>query len=342
MGIRSEALRGVTVALAVAFVFVSALPAAAQDADVWRIAGPDRFATAVAAAESKGYFRLHEPVLVATGQDFADALAAGPAAYGPHAGDLLLTARDRLPEVTTNRLEEEQPSTVYLVGGRETVSEDVEAQLLRYAGDVVRVAGPTRYHTTAAVSETFFDTEGDVVLATGEDYPDALAGTPLARRVGGPVLLTGRDALPSPTEEELRRLAPDRVFVMGGTAAVSEAVVDRIRQVTGANVPRVAGANRYETAAEAAELVGGLHVFAATGQDFPDALAGGALAGMGPNPVLLVARDHAPQPTLTELHRRDADEITIFGGTAAVSERTENQLAHYRRTDCPPEPGSPC
>lgn len=131
---------------------------------------------------------------------------------------------------------------------------------------------------------------------------------------------------------------------MGGPAAVSDAVVDRIEEATGARVPRVAGANRFQTAAKAASLLDSREVFAATGEDYPDALAGGALAGSRTSPVLLVGDHGASDAALAELRRRRANEIAILGGTAAVSERTEEELATYPTADgsCPPEPTSPC
>lgn len=322
-------------------------PEGDEGVDVRRVAGTNRFSTAVAVSEDADQGVQGEDVLVANGLGYADALAAGPVAYsaddgGP--GALLLTARGVLPSVTERRLDELNAGTIYVVGGPAAVSGDVEAKLARHAGHVVRLAGPTRFHTAAAVSEAFFDDSTYAVVATGSDYADALAGIPLAKLLDGPTLLTAQDQLPSATEEELRRLSPDWVFIMGGPAAVSDAVVDRIEEATGARVPRVAGANRFETAAKAASLLDSREVFAATGQDYPDALAGGALAGSRTSPVLLVGDHGASGSALAELRRRRANEIVILGGTAAVSERTEEELATYPTADggCPPQPGSPC
>lgn len=340
---RTASLVAVLVTLVVALV-VPAWPADAQDATVQRIAGATRYETAVAVSEQMPYYQHREDVIVATGLDYPDALAAGPAAYHTDSrpGALLLVGRDSIPAVTASRLDQLTPRTIYLVGGRAAVSEGVEAQLTRHADQVVRLSGATRYDTAAAVSRTFFPGTGDVVVATGHDYPDALAGTPVARRAGAPILLTGRTSLPAPTEQELRRRSPSRVWIMGGTAAISEAVVERIRAVTGASVPRIAGSNRFETAVEAAVLIPGNQVFVATGSNYPDGLTGGALAGVGAgvhrpdNPVLLVTRDSLPRATRLELSRRGPTEIKVIGGGAAISDRTAYELAHYRGTRCPP------
>ncbi|QBI20069.1 cell wall-binding repeat-containing protein [Egibacter rhizosphaerae] len=347
--------RGAVIAILV-LAFTALLAGVAhadEDADVWRMEGDDRFGTAVAVSEQQPYYQFPEDIIVATGMNYPDALAAGPAAHQPGAGrgSILLTARNVLPSVTEDRIGDILPDTIYLVGGTAAVSREVEAELYRLANDVERIAGPTRFHTAAEVSRTFFSgTGGDVVVATGTDYPDALSGTPLARAAGGPALLTARDHLPSPTEDELSRLSPDRVFVIGGTAAISDSVISEIRSTTSAEVFRIAGANRYDTSARVAELISGRQAFVATGEDYPDALTGGALAGYGGDPVMLVAQDHAPEPVLEQLREREAEEIIVLGGTSAVSSSTEEELRYYEQGGgngngngpCPPEPGSPC
>src|SRR5690606_4499747 len=129
---------------------------------------------------------------------------------------------------------------------------------------------------------------GAVFLATGEDYPDALVGAALAGSVGGPVLLTRLGSLPAPTQSELTRLAPSQVFVFGGPGAISQAVLDEVAALTGATVTRLSGVNRYATAAVIAEEFSSASVvYVATGENFPDALAGAARAGALDGPVLL-------------------------------------------------------
>ena len=90
-------------------------------------------------------------------------------------------------------------------------------------------AGGDRYATAAAVAaRPFSDTGQTVWLATDTEFPDALAGVAAAGVVGGPVLLVRPDALPPVTAEQLARLAPARIAVLGGTAAISDAVVEQI------------------------------------------------------------------------------------------------------------------
>ena len=125
-------------------------------------------------------------------------------------------------------------------------------------------------------------------VATGESYPDALAGGPAAARLGGPILLTQKGTLPAATVSELRRLKPKRIVVLGGTGVVSAAVEKALRAHTSGEVSRLAGADRYSTAAavSAAHFGPGAPVaFVATGLDFPDALAGSAAGRVRPDPL---------------------------------------------------------
>jgi putative cell wall-binding protein len=192
-----------------------------------------------------------------------------------------------------------------------------------------RLAGSDRYETAVAISQERWDRGSDaVVIATGETFPDALAGAPLARALRAPILLTRRDALPQVVLDEIARLDPDQAVILGETGAVSQAVVD---QLVAAGIPageirRLGGADRYETAYEIAIALDAETpwdtdtVFVATGEDFPDALAGGSFAGMRGSPIVLVRRDEVPQATSDVLADLPAiAESYVLGGEGVVS-----------------------
>lgn len=112
-----------------------------------------------------------------------------------------------------------------------------------------RLGGADRIETAVEVSKAAFPTADAVVVARAEAYADALAAAPLAGQWGGPVLLTGRDGLHSLVADEVRRLGVGRAYVIGSEAALSEAVVDGLRQAGADTVQRLGGATRFETAA---------------------------------------------------------------------------------------------
>ena len=120
---------------------------------------------------------------------------------------------------------------------------------------VQRIGGASRVETAIAASVEYLDGADEVVLATADDYPDALAAGPLARELGAPILLTPSASLPSVVEEELDRLDPRRVTIVGGPVAVGRAVQDRLKEL-GHDVRRLGGADRFETARRIARVVG--------------------------------------------------------------------------------------
>jgi putative cell wall-binding protein len=171
-----------------------------------------------------------------------------------------------------------------------------------------------------------------VFVATGENFPDALAGGPLAAKQGGPILLTRTDRLPSATVGELQRLNPASIVVLGGEGAVSAAVVRQLAACTNGPVTRLAGTDRYGTATAISEAgfdPGVDVVFIATGANYPDALAGGPVAGRDGHPVLLVRKDAIPAATHRELNRLKPESIVILGGTGVISTEVEYALAAY-------------
>ncbi|NUR62367.1 MAG: hypothetical protein HOV87_27480 [Catenulispora sp.] len=167
---------------------------------------------------------------------------------------------------------------------------------------VSRLAGNTRYETAIAVSKKAFPadhTASAVVLATGDNFPDALAGVPLSKQLNAPLLLTPGGALDAGVAAEIRRvLAPGgKVYVLGGEAAVKPAVVNALKLP----VQRIFGATRYETSVAIAKAMGSpTNVVLATGTKFPDALAAGPFASdvftqdTKPAAILLTEDAHLP------------------------------------------------
>lgn len=157
---------------------------------------------------------------------------------------------------------------------------------------VTRISGSDRYATAAAISRRAYPSgTGTVYLASGRGYADALSAVPAAAVNNAPVLLTGA-ALPSATRSELRRLAPQEVVIIGGTAAVPNAVVKAVRSaLPGVIVRRLAGADRYATSrAIVADTWPGTAstMVVATGRNFYDALSAAPYAGSVNAPLLLV------------------------------------------------------
>ena len=197
---------------------------AAAIAPVSRIAGVDRYATSAAVARAA--FAPGVPVAyVATGTAFPDALAGGAAAAA-EGGPLVLTEPAALPESVRGVLSELRPDRIRVLGGPGAVSDQVLDQLrpLAGAGGVQRIAGADRYETAARVSAVAFPSAPTVFVATGADFPDALAAVPVAAAAAAPLLLARADGLPAPTAAECRRLATARAVVVGGLGVLPTVV----------------------------------------------------------------------------------------------------------------------
>lgn len=305
------------------------------DVKVERVWGENRYGTA---AEVADLYESADTVYIASGTGFADALAGSPAAsrglmpgtLATPEGDpapVLLVKNDALPSQTKAALDSIAPEDIVILGGVGAVSANVEEQLGAW-GEVSRVAGENRYETAANLATMFGTGVDTVYLASGEDraFADALAGGARAGMESAPVLLTKPGSLPSVTADALEALAPQRVVVLGGEVAVSQEVFD----AAGAD-ERIAGDNRYETAVALSQV----HdadvpvVYIASGTNFPDALAGSALAGDQGVPVLLTKPESLTGATLEELHRLDPERVVILGGTVAVSQAVEDELNEY-------------
>lgn len=296
-----------------------------------RVAGNDRYATA-AAVSSSAYGVGVPLVYVATGSNYPDALSAGPAA-ARGGGPVLLVSRTSVPSATDTELRRLKPGKIVAVGGSGAISDSVIAALrpLTTSGSVTRIAGADRYGTAAAVSRgTFSPGVAVAYLAVGTGFADALAGGAAAGRQGGPVLLTATNALPDATRQELARLRPGRIIVLGGTGVVSAAVATAAAAyVTSGTVSRTAGADRYVTAvgvSRSTTAPGASVVYLATGTSYPDGLAGAPPAARDHGPLLLTPRDALPSIVMAELRRLAPARVVVLGGTGAVSSTVMGQL----------------
>ncbi|QFG69663.1 cell wall-binding repeat-containing protein [Ornithinimicrobium pratense] len=268
----------------------------------------------------------------------------------PSAGESVVVAEEgRLPALTREDAEAirlhaaralaAQPSrTAYLDSHSQSSSGFVHPVVTRHSGS-------DRYATAAALAIArwrdviWADVDGVpyphdrvILIASGQDFPDALSGGALAAYYGGPMLLTRKDSLPGATRTALAALDPDYIAVLGGTNAVSDAVVRELAQyVAGSRrVVRYGGKDRYEVSATMArDIFGGgfgQRAYVALGTNWPDGLAGAATAGSDWAPLLLTRKDGVPGVVMQTLARARPEEIVLLGGPAAVNDTVVMQL----------------
>jgi putative cell wall-binding protein len=199
------------------------------------------------------------------------------------------------------------------------------------ASGVHRISGADRFEVSASISRESFASGVDVVyVATGATFADALSGGPVAGTRGAPILLVRDTVIPPSIDQELRRLAPRSIVILGGPASVSTAVEAALGNYTEGAVSRISGANRYEVSAKISQSTFGRGVYVAslaTGVTFADALAGAPAVGKLGGPVLLVPGNTIPPVIEDELRRLYPENVQIFGGFNSVSQNIEAELA---------------
>lgn len=297
-----------------------------------RRAGADAYETS--ATISAAAFTAGRPVAyVTTGENVTDALAAAPLA-ARRSAPLLLTRKSSLPASVARELTRLRPTEIVVVGGPLAVSDGVVATLRQYATSdkVTRLAGATRYDTSALVSRSSYPSgASSVILVPAAAWALGLPVPPAARKIGAPALMTASGGLSTSVQDEIARLQPSRIVVIGSESSISRAAVADARAVApGATAERWYGSNRYATAAAISRKSGlssSFRAYVATGENFPDALAVAPLAALRGSPVLLSAKSYAPSVTVSALRAQPLTQLTVVGGPLAISSLAAHQLS---------------
>ena len=293
-----------------------------------RVAGATRYEVAVNI--SKGAYPDTAPVVyVANGENYPDALSAGPAAAF-EGGPLLLVKPNEVPSVVAAEIARLDPAKIVVVGGTLSVSEGVFNDLDALTDEAVRVAGATRYEVSRNIAEYAFGDEVPLAyLATGEKFPDALAAGGAAGSQDAPVILVKGSAsdLDAATEALLVELGTTDTRVLGGEASVTPGVFSDVAAVTTA--VRLGGADRYQAArainADAFDSAD--RAFIATGLNFPDALAGSAWAAAAAAPMYAVPGTCVTAGVLADLDALGVTHVTLLGGEASLTPAVFNLTA---------------
>ncbi len=217
--------------------------------------------------------------------------------------------------------------------------EAAEKALASQAATVTRLWGQNAYDTMRAIvsSGAGFASGrgGTVIVATGEGYWDALAASGLAGVCDAPVLITQRAALSAQTKAEIQRLKPTRILVMGGPAAVSDAVMGQLKSASGVTPTRVYGQTAPDTAVKIYQKGSGSWghtAIVATANGYWDALSVAPYAYAQKAPIFLtnysdnVSARKLSDAALAALKGGGFTRVLVIGGTAAIPASVETQL----------------
>ncbi|MCD2441119.1 cell wall-binding repeat-containing protein [Agromyces sp. SYSU K20354] len=284
------------------------------------IAGTDRYATS--AAISREGFPADAPcVYIASGANFPDALSAGPAA-ATCGGPLLLVAPNAIPAVVAAELDRLNPAEIVIAGGTGAVSSAVQTKLKAYSPVVRRIAGVDRYDTSRKIVADAFDASQVVWVATGANFPDALAASAAAALENFPVMIVPGTAsrIDAASKAALTALNPQVVAIAGGTGVVSAGIRSSIYEVASVQaVARLGGVSRYETASIINSFIWdpaqswSVYAWLVNGTKFPDALSGAALVGRHGGPMHVVPPTCTPAPVADHIAALDVYETYLLG-----------------------------
>ena len=292
-----------------------------------RLAGADRYATAVAVSQES--FSSAGTVVLARGDDFADALSAGPLAAALDAPILLVQPGGRLSPGTVAEIRRLGATRALPIGGTGAIPDSVRTQLPAGVSlDPNRPQGANRYETSVAVAKQLEARLGgkklEVFAATGLDFADAIAAVPAAIAKKRAIVLYD-DA---PAARSARSFLSSRsVDALGGPASKA------VRAAGLAPKRTIIGADRFDTA----KLIGASyfgktpHAYVAPGFNFPDGLAAGVLAGRSGSPLLLSRPAALPAQTTSSLQSgRGSQRVTLVGGVGVLEPRLEQTIAGLR------------
>lgn len=309
-----------------------------------RLAGYDRFDTSIAISQKMfPADSSTNTVLLATGYNFPDALAGASLGVLENAPLLLIDPygdnQKTIDEIKRVLIPE---GKIYILGGTAVVSSALEAELNDipyYHYTVQRLAGVTSYGTATEIAKQIKPSGGgEVIIATGENFPDSLSISPYASALGIPMILVQNSNIPAEPLAYLKDLEPTDITIVGGVGAVSAPVEKQLKDLfPEANFRRFGGFDQYETSAIIADALFGDYspnLFLATGTNFPDALAGSIFAGSTLSPIVLVKPTEIPEKLSSiYLSNLSTKKIIALGGTSVVSENVFKTLTSSQVID---------
>lgn len=314
-------------ALAFTGAFASTANAAAYTFEASRLSGARR--EDVAKKVSDTFFTTPEKarrVILVNDTAFADAISSTNISQGKY--PILYSHKTSMPEATVQALRELKPSQVYIMGGRNSVSEAVATEVQKITGNTpIRVGGKDRYEVSANAAE-YRGAVKNVLVTTGLVYSDALIAAPYAQKKDAAVLLVG-NTFPQSVENYLKKADHVKAEIIGGTHYVPESYASKLRSLTGSAPSRISGANRYEVSAAVASkhFSDAKNAFLASGQVFSDALSASSAAQKLNAPILLTQKYVISTAVLDAMKANNKlNHLYAMGGVNTIAESVLNTV----------------
>lgn len=274
-----------------------------------------------------------DSMIVCSGLNYPDALAASSLA-GKNV-PILLTDPNVLSEQTKKQIQRLKPKNIYVIGGTSAVSNIVFSKLNALVTNVQRISGETRYDTALEIMDTCYTLNGSsntAIIATGTNFADALSISSYSSNTNSPIILSDPvSGLSSDALAKIKEYGYSNILIVGGANAVPKKVEQQLRGINCSSIVRLSGETRYDTSVQIAKYVvaHGLsmdNVMIATGENFPDALSAGPIAGSRNSVVLLTNGGSVTEDYLKQ-YKGKINKAYIVGGENAVNDSNAKKLS---------------
>lgn len=195
-----------------------------------------------------------------------------------------------------------------------------------------RLWGNDRYGTCSSIVQDGWRSNCEyAVIVNGENFPDALSASTLAKKYNAPILLTQNDALNDNTYNQLKRLNVKKVFIVGGDFVVKPVVEQTIKSM-GIETIRYKGQDRNETSIKVAEQIGTSNgIILTTNNDFVDALSVAPIAAKLQMPIILMPKDTVPESVKGFVSGKNISTTYVLGGTDIISDAVTGYFPNVKR-----------
>ena len=288
-----------------------------RSAKINRISGNNRISTAINL--SRNYFDHANTLVLVNSKEYPDSLTAAPLAKALKA-PILLNDSNRLDTQVKNEIRRLGVKKVILVGGNNSLAIGIEKDLKIMNLELSRIAGKDRYDTSARLAKQLVKLTGysdRAIVASGENFPDALTASSIAAKDDLPVLLVKSTSIPYYIDEVMKDMGIKKTILVGGNKSIGKNIESELRAEY-----RIAGKNRYETANLVREYgyKKPKKIFLTTGESFADALVSSALAAMENAPIQLLNPKNNSDNYIDFTNRENIEDIIVLGGEKSIPE----------------------
>lgn len=293
-----------------------------KDKTISRVEGKTRIHTATEI--SKKYFKNADKVILVSSTQLADSLIS-PVHAKRLDSPILLSGKDFLDKSVLDELKRLNTSSVDIVGGENSIGENVVKELENNGIKVNRIAGEDRYKTSIKLAEQMYkDSKYDeVFVVDGTNIADGLSVANFSTKVNAPVILTSPEKIDKSAIDFMNTKSIKKVHIIGGTNSVSRNVENSLNKF---KTNRIAGENRYETSRMIANLAypNAKSIHIANGVTGIDALVSGAIIPKTNMPLILVNENDISTSKL--LQNSSIKNINIIGGNDSISKNFINSV----------------